>query len=531
MDSPQRTRDCHVFPVAGVKRSAPTPSLLPAFEPTYSSPTLPRPTKRLARSPSVRGTETHKYPTPIPTSSTDIISSPPSALQGSRRYTGLQRPQSSVSERAPLADVPSVTLEDNGEWLLFGRSSGSSHYQLSANRLISRVHVRAKFQPATSSLDVNRILIECLGWNGVRIHCRGQAWELGKGDSFSSDKEDQDIMLDVQDARVVLQWPTKRSVESPSRRSDSTWDDENESSPRRGVGILQRRSSLGSPLSRRHRLQSPISPSPAVQSMVLPSSPPMQNTVQVYEDEHSSEEPVDDYIDPTATMSTEIVSQPLGWNREPSPLGEEFDDQDEENDPIIHSFGPFGGNVLPRMAPFTTRSPFQRTYKGIKKEDTPSPQPRILARPKEEPSVSRSRSLIRPKEESPSRQRSSSSESIRDVDSHPIIHHAVNQLAFSRLNSTPLSIIMDHLPKDLKGRSPSVKGNQNLTLSGLQRLLRAAACLGEVTRQGKDAAGKPLESEFYYIPENDPDEQRRQTVVGGLGKTGLRSCRKQHKVL
>ena len=61
-------------------------------------------------------------------------------------------------------------------------------------------------------------------------------------------------------------------------------------------------------------------------------------------------------------------------------------------------------------------------------------------------------------------------------------------------------------------------------------MLDATSCIGEVAREGKDAAGKPLESEYYYIAELDTDEQRRGAVVDGLKKPGLRACRKQHKV-
>lgn len=50
-------------------------------------------------------------------------------------------------------------------------------------------------------------------------------------------------------------------------------------------------------------------------------------------------------------------------------------------------------------------------------------------------------------------------------------------------------------------------------------------------RQGRqDAAGKRLESEYYYIPDKDEDEKRKEAVVTELMKPGLRACRKQHKV-
>jgi hypothetical protein len=51
-----------------------------------------------------------------------------------------------------------------------------------------------------------------------------------------------------------------------------------------------------------------------------------------------------------------------------------------------------------------------------------------------------------------------------------------------------------------------------------------------IGREGKDAAGKLLESEFYYVPEMDTDMMRRETVTQSLGKTSIRAARKQHKV-
>src|ERR1700712_2189113 len=94
--SPSKTNTQPSLPsTAGVKR--PAPSLLPAFEPHSSSPGFPRPFKRQARSsPSERENAYQKYPTPIPTSTTGILSSSPPQITA---RPGLQRTQSSVSER------------------------------------------------------------------------------------------------------------------------------------------------------------------------------------------------------------------------------------------------------------------------------------------------------------------------------------------------------------------------------------------------------------------------------------------------
>ena len=186
-------------PEAGSKR--PAVSLLPAFEPLSSSPTLPRPPKRNRDALN----EDVTYPTPVPTSSTAILTSSPPRIATGR--PPIQRLHSTVSERAPLSDVPTIELNPNGKPVLMGRSSASCHYQLSSNRLISRVHVEATYRPASTSLERDRVEIVCTGWNGIKVHCLGKVYDLVKGKKFLSDAQDVDIMVDVQDARVLLKWP------------------------------------------------------------------------------------------------------------------------------------------------------------------------------------------------------------------------------------------------------------------------------------------------------------------------------------
>src|SRR5688572_16920718 len=251
MDAPARATDALGEPslpaprpqtqassAAGVKR--PASSLLPPFE-LSSSPGLPRPLKRQNTS-----NAQFKYPTPVPTSTTGILSSSPLRRPALTRNT---------SERAPLSAVPSVELSENGEVLTMGRSSNSSHFQLSANRLISRVHVRARYIPALNHSGPNKVEIVCEGWNGLTLHCQGRTEELLKGDSFTSSAEGSDIMVDIQDARVMVQWP-KRASDAIGNLSDSSWDD-SPRSQRRDTALLQ-----SSPLRRTTRISSPVSPTP-----------------------------------------------------------------------------------------------------------------------------------------------------------------------------------------------------------------------------------------------------------------------------
>ena len=496
-------------PVAGVKRPAPAP-LLPAFEPTSSSPRPLRPIKRLARA---VGSDVEngilKYPTPVPTSSTGILSSSPPFLP--RPRPALQRTQSSVSERAPLSALSSIPLPANGEAVLMGRSSNSSHYQLSANRLISRVHVRAAYIPAVPPHGVPKVEVTCVGWNGVKVHCQGRAWDLSKGDSFTSETE-HDIMLDVHHARVLLAWPTCERTGSLSAPSESTVDDGG--SPWNASRSSKSPVLNSSPLRRHQAPESPVSPTPVrhtnfpSSSTLLPSDLASNNNkvVSVYEDDRTSTDVRGDQSQDTATQSsTQVISQPsLGFAdasqsseaREP----EHFSDQDEENDPIIHSFGPQGDNILPRMASFTTADSPLRTLRRRPFHTRPSPRPQ------------------------------SGSETTDDADTTLLANHVINQLAFSRLASTPLSTILHNLPVELKGNSSLRSGTKSLAADALEAVLKDVPSIGRIRREGKDAAGKPLESEYHYIPDLDTDDGRREAVVNGLRKPGLRACRKQHKV-
>ncbi|KAH6997316.1 hypothetical protein EDB80DRAFT_147996 [Ilyonectria destructans] len=489
--------------LAGSKRPAPT--LLPPFEPLSSSPGLPRPVKRQNTN-ACSGRAHLKYPTPVPTSSTGILSSSP--------------PRASAPERAPLSAVPGVELSENGETLIMGRSSNSSHYQLSANRLVSRVHVKARFIAAANPLEPSKMEIICNGWNGMKLHCQGRTWELFKGDSFTSETEGSEIMVDVQDARVLLQWP-KRGADL----SDSSWD--SPKSPTRPNVLLQ------SPLRRAARIASPESPTPVNSSSrrLQALLPGHRDGIDIYEDEPELPAPKREIVDVNISMRTEATAS---FTSEPDV---EQHDPDEENDPIVHSFGPFGADISCRLASITTKSP--KVFKGIKR---PNPLVSALASdlfaPRYIPSnpcspKKQSFDFERPaspmKEpveldsplSSPPRLRTPTPElTAEPIEINPaVVNHVVNQLAFSRLSSTPLSTIMQNLPAEEK---------KGLTKTILRDSIEATSCIGVIERQGKDAAGKLLESEYYYVPERDDDQERR-AAVDGLRKPSLRACRKQHK--
>ncbi|KAK0662138.1 hypothetical protein QBC41DRAFT_329826 [Cercophora samala] len=500
-----KTREPSLPTSQGVKR--PAPSLLPAFEPLSSSPGLPRPSKRQATASAF-----FKYPTPAPTSSTGILSSSPPRV-GNRPAPPRPQSRSSVSERAPLCDVRSVDLNENGETLLMGRSSNSSHYQLSANRLISRVHVKARYIPTTEPLEPNKIEIVCNGWNGLKLHCQGQTWELAKGDSFTSETEGAEIMIDVHDARVLVQWPRREKERDVlGQLSDSSWDE----SPRPRVGRATGASELhGSPLRRSVRIGSPESPTPANVSRANASLNELlavdnahADAVQIYEDASADEQELPRLTNAAEesfmTQATQSFSSDLSepeWEEEEEEEEEEENDPDEENDPIIHSFGPFGANLNSRLASFSANSP-----RGHRLSRNPLSEMAGRTQERMEPiSEDEADDLL---------------SGLSEEQKANITNHVVNQLAFSRLSSTPLTTIMTNLPAAEK---------KDLAKDQLRVIIEGTPAVGIIRRQGKDAAGKPLESEYYYIPEKDTDEHRRLAVTDGLRKPSLRNCRKQHK--
>ncbi|PHH61636.1 hypothetical protein CDD81_8100 [Ophiocordyceps australis] len=515
-------------PVSGSKR--PASSLLPAFEPLSSSPALPRPSKR-ANTAGSNAATCYKYPTPVPTSSTAVLSSSPLAhgyaqsrhynSSSSHRPTCTRGPGRSAkgAPRAPLSTVPSVELPANGESVSLGRSSSSSQLQLSANRLVSRVHVQARFVAGLTS----KIEIVCCGWNGLTLHCQGRTWELWKGDSFSSHSTHADVLIDVLDARVLIRWPSQpnlhgvfdTAVEALSEVSE--WDDEEDHGRAAALD--------SSPLRRATRIVSPESPTPARNGSSSMSS--QQSLLGLHQEDNSdsNEQEIhiyEDHTPPDDLQQAQVGNVGVSMRTEvtesfSSPLSDHDDDPDEENDPIIHSFGPFGHNIAGRLASITT---------SCIPEMSPSAQGQCQGAAAET-----NAGIDEAESSTDTASRPSSIGSAQDVAETKlssalptidpaIANHVVNQLAFSRLSSTPLSTIMQNLPSDVP---------LGLTSDSLRDTIEATACIGVIDRPGKDAAGKPLENEYYYMAEKDEDEQRRAAVVDGLRKPSLRNCRKQHK--
>ena len=485
------------------KRAA--PSLGAPFEPDFDS-SPPKPKKRQTQRPSLNKQEVNqRYPSPLPTSSLGLASSPPRPPQRARRTSPfvshrpvLRRTHSTISERAPLGALPEVLVPDSGEPILLGRSSNSSHYQLSFNRHVSRTHIRIIYETGSPKPIM---LVECLGTNGAKIHCDGHVFELRQGDKFTSQTVDADIILDVMDSRVLVKWP--RSIREASTATTTvcplpgtSWEENGErvsSSPQ---------SFVGNDLS--HDLSPPPSPCPRSKSnaSIIPRLPLMsESMVTVYEDEPEEVEGAENYEEPELPQPLRRKESPQKAAKDNFESESELSELDLESEDISDSkflFSFCSESDLPSMPPPPVRARSASPKRSSKKRD------RVPHKSSTPPVQSRDNSL------SPSK-------------SISLVNHLTNQLAFSRVSSVPVSELLVNLP-------PAVLSQRVVTQQILIRILSNVKWIGEIRRSGKDAAGKPLETEYYYISEKDIDEERRHAVEQRLRKPGLRACRKTHKV-
>lgn len=360
------------------------------------------------------------------------------------------------------------------------------------------------------------------------VHCDAGVHQLGKNEIYYSKRPYASIILDIHDARVSLAWPrANESAEHSGSESEDGWIGVARGSP---CPIPLNHDSF--PSSPPPPLQSPISPSPARRNprlqptAVLPS--PLHSSVKIYEDPESERESQSSPIKAntaaqsfdTVKLESSFVFEPITSfvNRDLDKVEEhdEEDGENEENDPIIHSFGPMGANILNRLNSFTTGGSLASPERPLKRKkplrDT-SNSPQMPA-PRNLPGSPMKSSPIKP---APKRQ----------IKESPVKNHIINQLAFSRVHAMPLSTIHSNLPAELRAIAES---KEEITNADLKKIIDSTNCLGEIQRAGKDAAGKPLENEYYYLPEKDDNTMRKSAVLSTRGGTGLRSVRKTHKV-
>ncbi|KAF3084689.1 hypothetical protein TWF102_011847 [Orbilia oligospora] len=536
------------------------PSLLPAIDFQASPPRQVRPAKSEQASdqePVVVVAPEEKanhYPTPVPTSEIGIPTSPaPKVAAPVSSRQGLNRTNSAFSElRAPLVSVPTVTLPKNCQPVTFGRSVNKCTYLMSKSHTVSRVHFKVTYLGFALRKSVE---VHCVGYNGGRVHCRGDTWELRYGDIFWSESGD-DIMVETDNTRVVIRWPSDDlqatspvspvikpvvipsstfpypaeydlSIETKARngRPFPTEGVEffgkfthepvpkmNIPKPRNGsidINALTEPAPLR--LSREPWNNNPDSPCPQPKRQrLMPVSPlpfailsTSQSNFTLYEDEDDEDDdvvlapisPVEDDGEEDYGFVLRESEKPEALNTEVELDDDEEDEEEEEEEGVNDNeeedadYDDEDSENVNESAAHTT--PTKHTAKSQK----------LAYKLKHKLDESVSQDPLTPKSKI------------------SLMKHLSNQIAFSRLASTPLSNLIKSLP-------PGVR--EKVSVEFVQALLTSVPCIGEIKREGKDASGKLLEPEYYYIADMDFDLDRK-SIVCSLNKPSLRSCRKTHK--
>lgn len=462
------------------------------------------------------------YPTPLPTSQADA-SSPsrsPAALHSDKPVAPAA---ASTAGRVALSQLAFVKLPLDGSTVTVGRSSKSSMVPLAAtNKLVSRVHAKVHYDPG------RLIVIECLGWNGLTVYvpciidnARVQKeYSVVKDQTIYIERVDG-VSLNIHGERVIIE------IEQPEQQMHSSEATEDEfpeisalpSSPlsksdddlaARIAKELGNGAELAEPIALHRGGSYSNDQLGAALSALTPELQPPATSESICDAPLSSIPEVEKETTPAATPTpTPTVSS------QPTAMSGTSEDTTGTSAPEV--FAPSTTQLVDttvsrfsESTPETNATPQQVAVKTEVLEEAKGNE-----KAKGHASKPKKRAL---NAATPTAKRAKLSAPTSGVDSQEISRQAINFVAFSRLASTPLSMVAESSPE-----------LADIPIQHIESALVGLPFIGVIRRTGKDALGKPLPNEYYYIPENDEDLTRRQIVAESKGARTLRSCRKTHK--
>lgn len=484
------------------------------------------------------------YPSPAPTSSVGVHSSSAPSTPVKKKSNELARP--------PLQQMLVIRLPLTGQPVTIGRSSKSSNFALKAtNKLASRVHAKIWYAKG------DFVVIECLGYNGLVVYVPGsngepESYDVVFNQQIWIEKVDG-IFLEVAGDRALIEY-------EPSTDSDLTEDlsyDENAeqnfdvpSSPAQmmmpsssaaekfAADVLESLHNSPAPPEKKPENETVTSTEPDLKSSsnIEITEPIGKSPVKALEiiPDSSNKEQENRPTNSSDQVSIENASSPGKLNNNnnteqahPKLLGqvkESISESQDESGKTSLNESILSSNPVDTVMQETNEAestlsqpsgPNEELHENplvSKEEEQPASSDHVAAH-KHKRSHKRHRSealtLLPPspvKKVTPSH----NDEEVRNI--------VINHVAFSRLTSTPLSDIID-----------SSRNLQRIPRVEVERILAETPSVGIIPREGKDALGKPLEAEYYYMIENDPNQVRRELVEDAKGHRTLRSCRRSHK--
>lgn len=471
-------------------------------------------------------------------------------------------PQSAQHEsftvRSPLSNVEIVRVPLSGRPITIGRSRKSSDVVISrTNKLISRCHASLELSTCPKT-NAYQITVQCFGWNGLVV-CAPD------GSNQYTVERDEKYSMNYMPGTTLLVHGERALIALESNGSDET----EEELDRTQDEIFE----IGQDYDPEHLIEHFVDNSDGRTASHLQYSNSEMDLVSAKKRKPNEEETSIEQINSAANglesdHSIVMESQALG-DKEPKESTEIDQDSIQPKSPpdALDSKTADSESSKQETMPTEAKLPVEtkvvepmldvEAVKDEKLGDLPTldvtgstettkektPEPKQLEKSKQpEAPAKEKKSQIANQLEETARSRQSTpdpykenKENIRkkkrqqmeeeegeDItlqeEAHEIVHVVSNHLAFSRLSQTPIS----HLCKNIGAL-------KNINKTSLRQVLKQVPWIGVINRAGKDAAGKPLEEEYYYIAESDLDEGRRMLVEQARGGTSLRSCRRTHK--
>lgn len=484
-----------------------------------------------------------ELPTPNPSSSLgDVANS--SVVISESTATKRKLPQSqsttqieSLSKKRVYGDHSFqniLTVPMNGDEVKVGRSSMSSNFTLnSKNKAVSRLHLTVKYLA-----NENMVELHCIGYNGVNITIPAltnvhtldnhrflvsvkdrEPHSLPVDNTRVLDRSKdltnfymlryetilmpliEGTFLDVRGEIVLLQYPEESELkrdEIRRRQVDLSSEDFEDANRTMDDDIeISVNSDSPKPIDRKDTANSYVFKELTPEASFIHSTPivtPLADKTFVVNEE----------IESLPAVEREISAEPQQTPTEQKqsiPATEDVDAA-EETAPVAELATP---SVKPLL-----------NITNIRKEQTKR------GRPSGKKSAAPKKKKLTEEEQIKTMDAAEVEATLADIESVEDLANVItNHISYSRILQTPF-----HSIRELA----SVKA-KNLTRLQLRCLIyHRIACIGVIYREGKDAAGKPLDEEYYYIPEKDDDKDRVRLVEDLKGSSShLRSCRKTHK--
>ncbi|KAI5958016.1 TOS4 [Candida theae] len=443
-------------------------------------------------------------------------------------------------------------LSNQNEFTI-GRSSQTCQYNLDAkDSYISRTHVKVNYTP-------HELTINCIGSNGmsvvipkscyvyaksqngneyvvventhgeplsttktsstsIKLTAEYSQFYIHKGESISLPRQFENVLLEISKSMVLL---NPMDVDEPLTDDDEELTDDEELvliKNKQGESNNQKPHQDLTPLNKIFSSSVPQTPSKPKSDTVpmVNSSPKRADETEEAMDrsmlDNDDEEEDDDYQTPSKLNSVTI--------RQPQPnKSVKFNIYANSNEPSPHkrSLSNPSKMVLTDVTntPRRASSAEPRGEKSSAKQSKPNDDEHSERQENESnPPMLKKRKKAITRQQTPEVDNSALSlPNLSEIE-----NILVNHLAFSRLSSTPASFL-----------NTISASTSKLSLLQIRSILHNLKCIGIIYRQGTDAAGKPLEEEYYYMPEQDDDQGRQSLVNNVKGHGGLRSCRRTHK--